>query len=192
MKYLLLLLCLFFIHPGLCQDDELIIEKQIHAASFQEAIPMKIDMKTLMDPKMMEMLKHFIKESKVQELSPEVMKKMIMEKVKDKPMEKIFLRFPRLLNIAAAVMIDKEALPALLGILPRQDDLKFFALCSLGLFIFAFFAKRFFVTKKASFFKRLWITIGVNTMVSTVSLGFFFYLFHAQLWPTLKVIAGEF
>ncbi|HXH74502.1 MAG TPA: hypothetical protein VNJ08_06030 [Bacteriovoracaceae bacterium] len=215
MKYLYIILCLLITHPGLCQDDEAMLReleraKKAQAESFNqidqgvEAVkkaPLTIleelkkaghkslDLAAMMDPRMMPAMKRTIKESGMQNMGHAQAKSMIMLKVKDKPMEKVFSMFPKLHNMAAGILIDPDAISSLLDIIPRKEDLKFFGWCSLGLFAFGILLRHLLISKKAGFLQRLFFSLSVHAFITLVIFGLFFIMFEKEVSPSLKVVA---
>lgn len=215
MKSFLLLLCLVFSFVGLAQDEDEVLEqlekeKAVQAKGFQQidegaktitntpaalleqikGTGGKVDPSKLLNPKNIEMFKQMLKESKMQDLPPEKVRELIMMKVAGKPMERVFKQYPKLLDIAVAIFKDREALPAFIGIMGKQDQLKFFSACALAFFIFGFVLKRLFVRKDASLLKRLTISMMVQAAITIGTFGFFYYLFEKEVGPVVRVIVA--
>lgn len=211
MKLLLVLFCFLITLPGFTQEDDAVdvtsndekaiedLEVSKRAQALNHA-PVgiledlkkdasKIDLKALLDPKTMEILKQTIKNGRIQDLPPTQIRAMILDQVKGRPMEKVFEKFPKLLDITVDIVRDPNAFNGLLDILPRVDDLTFFGYCSIGLLLLGFLLKRFFVRKNASFSKRFLVSILIHTIVTLSAFGLFYSMFQKQISPTLKVIS---
>jgi hypothetical protein len=216
MKFFGFLFCLFIVAAVFGQDDdekglnELNAEKEKLIKSYEkihkttEAIrkspaqaleEMKksgnrvITLDALMDPKMVEELRQTINLSKISEMPLDQMKGLIQAKVQGSRLEEIFKTSPKLLTMAAAIMIDKDALPALLGVLPQREQLKFFGLACLCIFFFGIVFKKIVRPKNAGFFMRVALSLGVTILVSSASLTTFYFLFENEVAPTVRVIS---
>lgn len=152
----------------------------------------KLDPNALFNPKIVEMLKENIKNSRIQELPPGEIRALILAKVKGRPMERVFEQFPKILDIAVDIIRDPRAFNGLMDILPRFEDLKFFGYCALGLMVFGFLLKRFIVKKDASFSKRLLLGMTIHVLVMLSSFGIFYSMFEKEITPTLNVISKHF
>lgn len=219
MKLLILFLSLFSFSLFSQEEDEdlnkLMAEKQRQAEAYRkidqgrealQSAPGKLiedlknaghqtlDMKAILDPKMVDGLKNLYLLSGIQQMKPEEVRALIMNKVKGKMGEKIFLQFPKLLDLSVAVILDRHAIPQLMDLIKRQDDLKIFFFISIFLYILSFLLKKIFIPKEASFFNRLWKSIILKFGVLASSLGIFYFMFQKEVSPlvlVLKLFAGN-
>ncbi len=134
MKIIFLLLSLLSFSSFGQEDEEmlnkLVEEKQKQAKAFQQidqgaqaiqAAPSQLlndlksageknlNLSSLTDPKMIESMKLLFIQSGFHTLPPEQVRSMILDKVKGKPAEKLFKKFPKLLDISVAVLLDRRA-----------------------------------------------------------------------------------
>lgn len=144
------------------------------------------------DEKGRERLKQLFAQSGIRNQSPELIKAMIMGKVKDRPFEKIFQRFPKLLDIAVDVFRDKDAMPGLIDILGRKRELKIYMYVCIGIFIFGFFMRKFLIPKNWGFTKRLFLRMTLSLLLMGVSIGVFYKLFQREISPTVKIVMAHF
>jgi hypothetical protein len=121
-------------------------------------------------------------------LSVEEVRSRILEGVKDKPGEKIFIKYPKTLDISVDILRDQDALMSLMGIMERKDDLKSYFYFWLGLIIFSLIYKRFFFSKQWNYFQRLFMSLLMTVFVTVTSFGAFYYLFKKELKPTISII----
>lgn len=149
-----------------------------------------IDLKSLTDPKVVADLQKLLRESKVMQMPVEEMKANILKNAQGRPTEWLFTQFPKLLDIAANFMIDPDALPAMMGILPQKDQLQLFLVISIAFFFGSFVIKKILVPKKAGFFSRFLYNTSIS-LVLTCGLFFIFYsMFETEVGPAVKVIVS--
>ncbi len=165
------------------QDSTLNIADQIKGLGHKT-----IDSAALLDDKVQALLQKALAESQIRSQSPVFIRAMILGKIAGKPYEKFLLRFPVLIDIMVDVIKDKDALPGLLRILSRQDDLKMYFYVWVGLLILGFILKKIFFPKIMSAWKKFCGGILLSFSLTSISLGFFYYLFSTEIHPTVKII----
>jgi hypothetical protein len=215
MKFFLIVLTLLAFHPGFAQDDdqeildELIEKREQQSQLYQKINPLEsnsnnvpanlqqdlrklghadLDLNALSDAKVVELLKNFIRSTYASQPDNEKFKELIRLKLKEHPFGKFLQSYPRLFEKMVNVISDKEAILALLDIFPRQEALRFFLFCSVGLLIFGMIFKRFLVSKQTSFFTSFLLTIVIQISLTFFSLKLFYYIFERELAPTFKIL----
>ena len=142
-------------------------------------------MPDMMDGIVKKTMQDFLKENPLSKLPPEEVKAMIMVQVTGKPMEKVFKNNPRLLDMIIEWLRDPKAIPALIGLLNKQDELKTYSISFLVVFVLSFILN---LMSKGSLisriFKKLLITIGAIFL----NLGIFYWLFKTELTPTIDIV----
>ena len=152
----------------------------------------QISAAALLDDKVLAILQRTLKERPVASLSVEKVKAMILEKTQGTFMADVFERFPRILHFVVDFVRDEKAVPGLLGILTRKDDLKSYGYFWLVIFVFGLFIKSRLIKPKWVFKKRFLYSLSFSLVLSSVSLYIFYSLFSEEITPTLSVIARNF
>jgi hypothetical protein len=133
-------------------------------------------------------LKEVMANNPMQTLSMDEVRSMLLERVKGRPAEKLFKKYPKTLDISAGILRDREALPALAGILNRVGDLKLYIYISLGLLVFSFLFKRIFFPRDWTFLRRVSMSVLLSLVMTGLSFGVFYYFFSKEVTPTIAVI----
>ncbi len=194
MKFILFILLLCLTLSGFGQEER--FEPRGSAtADLIEALKKsdgKLDINNITDPKILHLFKRSFAESPLHKMSREQVKLLIMLKVKGKPLEKLFNSFPKTLEIATDLLLSKEAFPALLNIVEREDDLKFVGVCGLLLLICGYFFSKKVAGNKLPLLRRVALRFGIQSFV-TLSIIYVFYMtFKQDLDPALNVISQYF
>lgn len=142
----------------------------------------------LMDKKVVEILQKTMREGAMSNISDLDLKKQIMNKVQGTWMESILGRFPKLLSMFSDLIRDKEALPGLLNILARKEDLKDYGYIWLAIFVVGLYIKHRLIKPKWPFKRRFKWSMVINLVLSTISLGIFLSFFGEEVAPLFSVI----
>lgn len=215
MKFLLALVFVFIALPGFAQEDDEkllkelerdrktqtesavqldqgrqeIIEKTYNIAEELQKIGHdSLSAAALMDERVVEIVQKGLKQNHLNEMDHKEIKEFLRERAQGGVAERVFNLFPRTLNIAAGIMGDKDALPALLGMLRRQEDLKRYAIITVCLFVIGFVLKKFFIKKKWGVIKRFFYSACISLSMMVISTRYFYYLFKYELTPTIRVV----
>ncbi len=151
-----------------------------------------IDAATLMDDRVVDILQKAMRTTDLHKADPKALREMILTQVEGKPLEKIFKKYPKLLDISVDIFRDKEAIASLIGILKRKDDLKTYGLICIGIMIFGWLIKKKLIDKDWPLFKRLGASFIISLGLSIASLGYFYKTFEAELGPTVRIISKHF
>lgn len=219
MRFILFIMMALISLPGLCQEeDEAFLEEiseerlkkvekanelnrareDIQKKTFDMAHELqkigkdKLDYAALFDDKVQAILQQALKESAIRNQSPEFIRAMIMGKVKGKPMEKVFTQFPKLLDIIVDIMRDREALPGLIRLFSKKEDLKNYAIFWVCLVIVGYFIRKKFIPQEIPFFRRMTMRILFSLFMTTVSLSVFYTMFKPEVGPAVSVVARHF
>lgn len=190
MKFVFLLVFSLISLSGLAQEESSSepynIAYELHKAGFKT-----LEARDLLNEKVIRIIKRAIRENELGKQSKEMRRAIVMGSVKGQPAEKFFKRFPLALNIMADMVADKRAVPGLLDILLRRDDLKTFGWISLTLVVFGFLVRRFFISKKDGFFKRFLIKTCLSIVVACTSFSIFYMMFEREISPTIQIIKAN-
>jgi hypothetical protein len=198
MKLILLISFLLFSLPGFTQGEEIKFDENKEGSHFNIAIELQkagfksLEAKDLLNEKVVALIKRAFKENSIGEQPVEIQRAIIMGAVKNQPIEKVFLHYPKLLDIVTALVADKEAIPSLLNIVVRKNDLKIFGWISLSLLVSGFLFRKFIVSKKAGFIKRLLIRTCLGLGLACTSMTIFYHMFEAEVSPTIRVVKSRF
>ncbi len=190
MKFVFLLVLSLISLSGLAQEESSSepynMAYELHKAGFKE-----LSARDLFNEKVVRIIKRAIRENEIGKQSKEMQRAIIMGSVKGQPAEDFFKRFPVSLNIMADLVADKQAVPGLLDILLRKDDLKTFGWISLTLAIFGFLVRRFFITKKDHILKRILIQACLSVVVACTTLSIFYMMFEQEISPTIRIVKAN-
>jgi hypothetical protein len=216
MKLIFALLVCFITLPGLCQeDDEQLVDtieaerrKQVETAvklnDAQENLKsavfnapkelQKLGYKTLdaaafKDERVVKIVQKMFDNSPLRSMTIEQVRNLMLEKVKGEPYEGLLRSNPKLVDAFADVLRDEKAMPSLLGVLLRKDDLKIYGLIWLGLIFFSWVFKKIFFDKDWSRGKRFFMSILVSLSVTALSLGIFYKMFNEEVSPTVTILS---
>ncbi len=140
-----------------------------------------LDTKALFDPQMVDTFQKLLSQSQLNQMSDAALKELILKQSKGKITEKIFKSYPKLLDKVVLILKDKEALPRLIEIIKRQEDLKNFFIISVVLFILSILLKKMFVPKDAGFFRRLVTSLSIKLIIGSGSLTLFYFMFEREV-----------
>ena len=143
-----------------------------------------VNAKTLFDEKAVKLLKKTLENNPLVHSSPEEVRKLILDKYKGKPVGKFLADSPRILELFVDILRDKKALPSLIGVFSKKEDLKLYMYIWIGILIGTWLFKKY-VVKKKSFLK----TIMISLLTSAISLLIFYSMFFDELSPTVEIIA---
>lgn len=155
----------------------------------------KLHALSLMDDKVQAELQLLIKKANLSSKAPEEIRESLENQMAGTKVEKLFKRFPKLLDAGVDLLRDQDALPGLIRVLGRKKDLKNYLYISLSIFVFAILFRRFYLKKRLqemSFFKRQFISLGTSIFFSTVTLFIFYSIFKKDLQNTVSIIGKNF
>lgn len=212
MKLFFLILSLLFVLPAFGTDeDEQMLEKLEAEKAKQIEQAMKLQKATkplqspfanmnqqlekmglsskgsIFDEKTIAMLEQALAASPLYDMSSEQVRALILEKVKGKPLEKVFGYAPVLLDISVDVLRDRTALPSLLKVLRRKEDLKTYGYVWIGLVTLGFLIRWLVFSKKWSFMKRFTARTILSLALVSASLFVFYSTFQKEVDPTVKI-----
>lgn len=125
-------------------------------------------------------------------LPKEVLRGVVEEQVQKTPLKGLVKAFPKILDFLVNLLHHPKAMGQAVKVLERTDDLRTCGYVSIGLMIFVFFLRRYLVTKRTRFFKKVFIGFSTSMLMLGGSLGFLWFSFHEELGPTLDVFKTTF
>lgn len=201
MKHLVLLLSIFlFSHLAFGQDEEEIItEEDIIEAVPAPVSPLQkiqdlgykeIDLKALQDKEVVKILQEMFKDSPLAKMPREELRELILTQSEGKFFHGYLERSPKVIKTIIDILQDATALPALLGILLKKNELEIFFYLWIGLIITTWVIKRFWLKKKKKWSKgkKFMVSIMISLASSVVSISAFYYLFYDEVVPATKIV----
>jgi len=157
---------------------------QIQQLGYQE-----ISYKALNDSRVQKILDKALRDGLIANIPSNTIHKMIMDKVDGTLAEKILNKFPNILNKFIDVLRDKEALPDLLKILSKKEDIKNYFIIWIFILIVSMWLKRRLLSKKAkwNFIQRILVRFCIHSFSLGSSIMAFYFIFEKELTSTLKL-----
>jgi hypothetical protein len=144
---------------------------------------------SLTDEKVLALVSRLFAEGQLNQGPREETRKFLQEKVKGSWGEKIFELFPSFLEIATDILRDTQAMPGLIKIITRKNDLKNFFYIWLSIVIFGILIKGKVKKMKTSPKSKAIMKMVLNLMLSLSSMAVFYSLFKEELTPSLRIMA---
>lgn len=149
-----------------------------------------LDAAALMDDKVVKVVQEMFKTNPLKSASRKEVVNLMMEKLQGQPGESFLRNNPKLLYAFADILRDENAMPAVIGILARKDDLKTYFMIWLTLLITGILIKRVYFKKqkKWSSSKRFFMGVALSLSITTISFSTFYYMFEKELSPAGKIL----
>ena len=200
MKFVLLIILFLFCLPGFGQEDTK--AKEVSGTPTEEILPEldaakeleklgyeSINAKALTDERVIRLIKRMMEESDIHEASPELIKQLIHEKLKDSYLGAFLKSNPKLLDLLVDIMRDKKALIGLIDIFLRREDLKSYLHFWIAFLIAAWLIKKATFKKEWGFWKTFGMGLLASVIVTSVSMTIFYNTFKKELTPALEIIS---
>lgn len=140
------------------------------------------------DEKVLDIVRGALNESEFSQMPPEIQRRLILEKIQGRPIEKLFNAFPVLLDLIVALFSDKQAIPSLLGIYSRKNDLKKYGFNALAILILGFFLRRYYLPRVSGKFKRFLISLFMTLSINLTIMLVFYFTFTKEVGPSVSVL----
>lgn len=204
MKFLFLIFFILMSLPGLCQEDFEVIESRENSTSsptplvipeIDSAIELKklgyesINARALTDKRVILLIKRILEESQLSEVPPDVVKGLILDKLKGSLLGDFLKAAPRLLDLLVDIMRDKKALSGLIDIALRREDLKSYIHFWIAFLIAAWLLKKATFKKEWGRLKTIGLGLCVSFIITGVSVTIFYNTFEKELGPTIKILS---
>lgn len=170
---------------------EKVVDEKVHPLiQIQKLGYQEINFKALNDSRVQAILDKALIEGLVANVPADIIHKTIMDKVSGTPVKTLFQKFPAILNKTIEILRDKEALPGLLKILTKKEDLKIYLTYWIIILIVTIWLKRTLLSKKAkwNFIQRIFLRLSLNLLSFSASMYAFYSIFEKELSPALKII----
>lgn len=141
---------------------------------------------SLLDDKVVKVVQRMFKESELKKIPKKQVTDMILEKSKGSMIENYLRNSPRLVDAFADVLRDEKAMPGLVGIFLRKDDLKIYAIIWLVLMFLSYIIKRLVFPPE---WQKSWPKRALLSLLfTTISVSIFYKMFYAELKPTVTIL----
>ena len=148
-----------------------------------------INAKALTDKRVILLIKRILEESQLSEAPPDVVKGLILEKLKDSLLGSFLKATPRLLDLLVDIMRDKKALSGLIDIVLRREDLKSYIHFWIAFLIAAWLLKKATFQKEWGRLKTIGLGLCVSFIITGVSVTIFYNTFEKELEPTIQILS---
>lgn len=128
----------------------------------------------------------FLKENPFSKMEREEVKSMIQLKTNGLPVAKLFENHPKILDIIVDWIRDEKALPKIIGIVNKPDEVKMYGFIVMGIFILSFILN--LSNSKGGLGKRILKKLMIFIGAFIINISAFFYLFQAEMKPTLDIV----
>lgn len=135
---------------------------------------------------MKQVVSEFLKENPFSKMDREEVKSMIKLRMNGLPVEKLFEKNPKLLDMLVDWIRDKKALPKIIGIVNKPKEVKIYSFVVIAIFVLSFILN--LVNSKGNLGKRILNKIGIFLGAFIINLGTFYFLFREELKPSLDII----
>lgn len=111
----------------------------------------------------------------------------IREHLKKSHLGPLFKSYPQSLDFVTALMLDAKAMPQLVKILERSEDLRNCLIAALVMMVLVMFAKSKLIPKKMAWWKKFLASASLSLLLMCFSTGLLLVVFSDELGPTLRV-----
>lgn len=189
MKFLFLLILLSLSLPGFSQEAD---KANPEIVSFPEELKKlgydSIDMNSLSDERVVALVRKNLKQVNLEQVPPQTMKELILEKTKGSMLEKILRSRPGILNCMVDIVRSEKAMSSALGIFLRKNDFKLYAAIWVCLLILGHLFKKIVVSPDWKPWKIRIMNLAVALVVMALSLNVFYKIFEKELSPSVAII----
>jgi hypothetical protein len=139
----------------------------------------------IMDSMMKEMLASFLRENPMSKMTDGEVRSLVEAQLNNLPIGSFFQDNPKFLDFFVAWLRDKKALPRFVSIVNEPEKLKTYGIIVMCVLVASFFLNLF--NSKGNLFKRILRKIMIIVGVGCINLGVFYFMFTANLKPTLDL-----
>jgi hypothetical protein len=111
---------------------------------------------------------------------------MILARTEGSPLNSLFKKNPKALVILVEVLQDKKAVPAMMSIINKPEQMKKYGFACIFIILIGFFIN--IKNSKAHFMKRVLYKIILSFSTIGCNLAVFYYLFYQEISPTVQII----
>lgn len=141
---------------------------------------------TMMNGMMKEMISKYLKENPFSKIPRDEVRSMIKIQTESLPVGKVFEKNPKLLEVFTDWLRDQVAIPKLVGIVNKPEQVKIYGIVVIAVFIISFIFN--LLNNKGNLFQRILKKLFIVFCAFTVNLAVFYFLFQPNVKPTLDII----
>jgi hypothetical protein len=141
---------------------------------------------SMMTGVMKQAINDFLKENPFSKMPRDEVKAMISIQTQNLPIKKVFDNNPKLLEILVDWIRDTKALPRLLGIANKPQEVKIYGIIVLCVFVFSFVLN--LANSKGNLLKRILRKLAIFFGATLINIVTFFVMFKEELKPTFEII----
>lgn len=135
---------------------------------------------------MKQAINQFLKNNPFSKMDRDEVKSMIQVKTQGLPVAKLFEKNPKFLEMLVDWIRDEKALPKIIGIVNKPDEVKTYGIIVTVIFVLSFMLN--IVNSKGNLFKRILKKMAIFTGAFAINLTAFLVLFKYDLKPTLDIV----
>jgi hypothetical protein len=132
-------------------------------------------------------LDSLVKNNPMKTMSKESIVTFFKDKIKGTKAEKVFAKFPKLLEFTADVLKDDEALPKIVEMMGEKKKMLTYSYSFIAIFIISFILN-LVMFSKAGIVKRLLFKIFLTLATPAANFLVFYILFREQLAPIVRIV----
>ena len=147
-------------------------------------------MSNLMDTKMKAQLSEMMKNNPLASLPREEIESRLELSFEGKPLGKMMKKYPKLKTLFVETARDEKALPSLISIVNKPEEMKHYGITVAVIFLVAFILN--LLNSKGNLLKRIGkkLALGIGSFLCNI--GAFYFFFHQEIDPTLNVVKRVF
>lgn len=135
---------------------------------------------------MKQAVNQFLKENPFSKMDRQEVKSMIEVKTSGLPVSKIFKKNPKLLDMFVDWIRDEKALPKVIGIVNKPDEVKTYSIIVIVIFIISFMLN--VMNSEGNLFKRILKKMAIFSGAFIINIGAFLFIFQDELKPSLDIV----
>ncbi len=147
---------------------------------------------SLFKTEVLDLMEKTLRQAKLNEASPDMIRKLLMDSFKGHPLEKHFNRSPRLQNFIIDLMRDEKALYSLIAIFKDKDRLKHYLYIWIGIMFASYFLKRLFISTYWQKSTQWIVGLLFSITVSLITLSSFCIVFKEEVRPVIALVKKNF
>lgn len=140
----------------------------------------------MMSGVMKQAINQFLKENPFSKMDRDEVKSMIQVKTNGLPVAKLFEKNPKILDMLVDWIRDEKALPKIMSIVNKPDQVKKYGIIVTAIFILSFILN--LTNSKGGLGKRILKKMGIFFGAFIVNITAFVVLFKEEITPTLDIV----
>ncbi|MAZ47105.1 MAG: hypothetical protein CME65_00990 [Halobacteriovoraceae bacterium] len=173
------------------RDFERVLSQVKDNSESVEGVPINENfLSGMLDAKMKEQLSVMMKKNPLTNVSKEEISAQIDLNAQGTPMGKMMARNPKIKELMVEVAHDEKALPSLISIINKPDQMKYYGITVGVIFVVAFLLN--LNNTKGNLLKRIFFKLCLGAGTFTANIAAFYFFFQDEVNPTFRVAAKVF